>query len=234
VLLITDDAATRAGIRAAKQWLQRAQRADLAVVFAAGHGIVDDHQNYFYGTWDIDADDPAAAGLPFEEFEDLLDGIQPLRKVLLVDTCFSGEIDQDEPRTIASAEGGARVTMRKHKTARNLVALAGQPAAADSEPAEAVGLQQDLFADLRRGTGAVAISSSSGNEYSLEGAQWSNGVFTYAVLQGLSGRADVNGDGAISVGELQSYVTDAVRQLTHGAQNPVVRRENLDFDFDVY
>ncbi|HEY2200470.1 MAG TPA: caspase family protein, partial [Solirubrobacteraceae bacterium] len=234
VLLITDQRATREGIRAAKEWLQRAQRADLAVVFAAGHGLVDDHQNYFYGTWDIDADNPAVAGLPFEEFEDLLDGVQPLRKVLLVDTCFSGEIDQDEPRTIATAEGGARVTMRKYKSARNLVALAEKPAAAESEPAEAVELQQDLFADLRRGTGAVAISSSSGNEYSLEGTQWGNGVFTYAILQGLSGRADVNGNGTIRVGELQSYVTDAVRQLTRGAQNPVVRRENLDFDFDVY
>jgi len=236
VLLITDQGATRAGIRAAKQWLQQAQRQDLAVVFAAGHGIIDDRQNYFYGTWDIDADNPAAAGLPFEDFEDLLDGIRPIRKVLLVDTCFSGEIDQDEVRTVATAEGGTRVTMREYKAARNIVALATTPAAvaASSEPAEAVILQQDLFADLRRGTGALVISSSSGNEYSLEGAQWGNGVFTYAILQGISGRADRNGDGTVSVAELQSYVTDAVRQLTRGAQNPTVRRENLDFDFDVY
>jgi uncharacterized caspase-like protein len=88
---------------------------------------------------------------------------------------------------------------------------------------------------LRRGTGAVVISSSSGNEYSLEGAQWRNGVFTYTILQGLiAGRADRNGDGIITVSELQSYVIDEVRRLTRGAQNPTVRRENLDFDFAVY
>ncbi|HYL00357.1 MAG TPA: caspase family protein [Steroidobacteraceae bacterium] len=236
VRLITDQDATRSGIRAAKQWLQQAQRQDLAVVFAAGHGIIDDHQDYFYGTWDIDADDPGAAGLPFEDFEELLDGIQPIRKVLLVDTCFSGEIDKEEVRTVAGIEGGGRVTMREYKAARNIISLAATPSAAtaSAEPPEALLLQQDLFADLRRGTGAVVISSSSGSEYSLEGAQWGNGVFTYSILQGLAGRADRDGDGRVTVSELQSYVIEQVRQLTRGAQNPTVRRENLDFDFDVY
>ncbi len=237
VRVITDQEATSAGIRAAKQWLQQAHRQDLAVVFAAGHGIVDDGQNYFYGTWDIDADHPGAAGLPFEDFEDLLDGIEPLRKVLLVDTCFSGEIDKEEVHTLAPAEGGTRVTVREYKAARNIVSLAAASAAptAASEPLAALTVQQDLFADLRRGTGAVVISSSSGSEFSLEGAQWGNGVFTYALLQGLTaGRADRDGDASVTVSELQSYVIDQVRQLTRGAQNPTVRRENLDFDFDVY
>jgi len=237
VLQITDQTATRTAIRAAKQWLAQAQRQDLAVVFAAGHGLTDDSQNYFYGTWDIDADAPSAAGLPFEDFEDLLDGIAPMRKVLLVDTCFSGEIDKDEVRTVASAADGTRVTMREYKAARNIVSLAGPASAstASSEPIEALALQQELFADLRRGTGAVVISSSSGNEYSLEGEQWSNGVFTYAVLQALAGgRADRDGDGVVTVSELQAYVIDEVRRLTKGAQNPTVRRENLDYDFEVY
>jgi uncharacterized caspase-like protein len=95
--------------------------------------------------------------------------------------------------------------------------------------------QQDWFADLRRGTGAAVISSSSGSEYSLEGEQWRNGVFTYAVLQGLkNGMADANKDRIITVSELQAYVIDQVRALTRGGQNPTVRRENLEYDFAVY
>ena len=83
--------------------------------------------------------------------------------------------------------------------------------------------------------GAAVISISSGNKYSLEGDQWKNGVFTYALLTGLKNReADANRDQAVTVSELQSYVIDQVRKLTQGGQNPTVRRENLEHDFVVY
>ena len=60
-------------------------------------------------------------------------------------------------------------------------------------------------------------------------------MFTYAVLDGLkNGKADRNGDGIVTVSELEAYVIDTVRKLTKGAQNPTVRRENLDFDFSIY
>lgn len=111
---------------------------------------------------------------------------------------------------------------------------AGAPATA-ALPGDMLRFQQDWFADLRRGTGAAVISSSSGNEYSLEGEQWSNGVFTYALLQGLkNGQADANKDHVITVSELQAYVIDEVRKLTQGGQNPTARRENLEYDFPVY
>jgi len=80
----------------------------------------------------------------------------------------------------------------------------------------------------------VVISSSSGDEYSLEDAQWQNGVFTYSILKGLKERAaDANKDEKITVSELQSYVMDQVKRLTQGGQNPTVRRENLENDFVV-
>src|SRR5262249_19770027 len=92
LLSINDQKATRDGIRAARQWLSAAGTGDLVIVFAAGHGMTDADQNYYFGTYDIDPAEPARAGMPFDDFEGLLDGIRPLRKLLLVDTCFSGEI----------------------------------------------------------------------------------------------------------------------------------------------
>ncbi|NJO12859.1 MAG: hypothetical protein HC872_04660 [Gammaproteobacteria bacterium] len=81
----------------------------------------------------------------------------------------------------------------------------------------------------------MVISSASGNEYALEGEQWANGVFTYALLDGLkNGSADANRDQIISVSELQAHVLEQVRRLTAGGQNPTVRRENLEYDFRVY
>ena len=58
VLDLTNAKATRAGIRQAKEWLMQAKSNDLVVVFAAGHGMTDAQQNYYFGTYDID---PAAA-----------------------------------------------------------------------------------------------------------------------------------------------------------------------------
>ncbi len=239
VLDLTNSKATRDGIRQAKDFLKQARINDLAVVFAAGHGMTDAKQNYYFGTWDIDPAQPQINGLPYEDFEGLLDGIPAMQKMLLIDTCFSGEIDKDEPTTVtAAAAGGAgTVSMRAFKTQRgvSVVADADSSAATSQGSSSLVRFQQDWFADLRRGTGAVVISSASGNEFALEGEQWRNGVFTYALLNGLkNGAADANKNSIVTVGELQAYVIDQVRTLTEGGQNPTVRRENLEYDFAVF
>lgn len=240
VLDLTNAKATRSGIRQAREWLKQSRVNDLVVVFAAGHGMTDANQNYFFGTHDIDPDRPELAGLPYEDFEALVDGIPSLQKVLLIDTCFSGEIEKDEPSVVAQVDtqGAGTVSMRAFKAARGVTVVADEGEAADTAQQvspDIVRVQQELFADLRRGTGAVVISSASGNEYALEGDQWRNGVFTYALLDGLkNGRADANGDQNITIGELQAHVIEEVRKLTQGGQNPTVRRENLDYDFTVY
>jgi uncharacterized caspase-like protein len=243
VLDLTNQKATRPEILKAKDWLKQSKISDLVVVFAAGHGMTDEQSNYYFGTHDIDPNHPATNGLPYEEFENLLDGIPALQKVLLLDTCFSGEIEKDQAVTVAQAEtgGSGTVKMRSFKAARGVTVVAdtSEPNSGTTNTprlsTEMVKFQQDWFADLRRGTGAAVISSSSGNEYSLEGEQWKNGVFTYALLNGLKNRgADANKDQTITVSELQTYVIDQVRKLTEGGQNPTVRRENLEYDFAVY
>jgi WD40 repeat protein len=244
LLDLTNQKATKPEIRKAKEWLKRSKINDLVVVFAAGHGMTDEKFDYYFGTHDIDPKHPAANGLPYEDFENLLDGIPALQKVLLLDTCFSGEIDKDQAVVVAQADtAGTRagtVKMRSFKAARGVSVVADQGTAAGGGNAgqlspDMLRFQQDWFADLRRGTGAAVISSSSGNEYSLEGEQWKNGVFTYALLNGLKNHgADINKDQTVTVSELQGYVIDQVRKLTQGGQNPTVRRENLEYDFAVY
>ena len=243
LLDLTNEKATRARVEHAREWLAQSRPNDLVIVFAAGHGITDAQNNYYFGTYDIDPAQPQVNGLPYEEFETLLDGIPAMKKLLLLDTCFSGEIEKDDaPAITLASDPEGTVKMRAFQAPRGVV-LAADPAPGSAavtgtdSAALAVGTRhfQNLFADLRRGVGAVVISSASGNEYALEGDHWNNGVFTYAVLHGLKdGKADSNKDGVVTVAELQNYVIGAVRELTAGGQNPTVREANLDFDFRVY
>jgi WD40 repeat protein len=241
ILRLTDQKATRPEILKAKDWLMQSHIHDLVVVFAAGHGMTDKQSNYYFGTHDIDPQNPAAKGLPYEEFEFLLDGIPALQKVLLIDTCFSGEIDKDDAVIVREADPNTlqstRVVMRSFRATRGIsvVSDTGNEEGSGRLSPDVIRFQQDWFADLRHGTGASVISSSSGNEYSLEGPQWGNGVFTYALVHGLKdGKADTNGDDRITVSELQTFVIEQVQQLTNGGQNPTARRENLEYDFAVY
>ncbi len=70
--------------------------------------------------------------------------------------------------------------------------------------------------------GVALLMSSKAEELSLEDQGLRQGVFTYYVLQGLKGRADLNNDMLVTIKELHTYVYGKVREYTAGAQTPVL------------
>ena len=154
-----------------------------------------------------------------------------------MDACHSGEVDkedtQQEPdNNVLLADGkksglttySYKGAVMKHSSDPNKVGLQNS-----------FDLMQELFANLNRGSGAVVISAAAGVGYALEGEQWNNGVFTYALLDGLyNQRADANGDKQVSLSELRTYVISEVDRLTNGRQRPTCRQENLEFEWRVW
>ena len=69
-------------------------------------------------------------------------------------------------------------------------------------------------------SGAVVFTSSTGRQFSLESAEWNNGAFTKALVEGLNGAADLSGRNVITVNSLNYYVTNRVKDLTQGQQSP--------------
>jgi uncharacterized caspase-like protein len=82
-------------------------------------------------------------------------------------------------------------------------------------------LVRDLVTD---DYGVVVMCSSQGREYSMESSATRAGFFTLGITEGLSGKADLNGDGLVFIHELDIYARARVRQLSHGEQHPVTGR----------
>jgi len=80
----------------------------------------------------------------------------------------------------------------------------------------------DAFLDrIAAGKGRVILSASGANEVSEENHQLRHGIFTYYLLQGLRGDADVDQDGVITVDEAFAYVSLEVPRATGQEQHPV-------------
>lgn len=225
---LTDKEVTLQSVRDLRQFFEKAGPNDVVILFVAGHGVLDENLSYYFATHDMDFNNPSKKGLEYAMLESLLDDLKAIKKVLLMDTCHSGEIDKDEMAYEAettSFEG--TVTFRS--------------AGAGVREKEGVGtvkvseLAKALFADMRKGTGTTVISSAGGVEFAMESKSWKNGLFTYCLLQGLkSGNADLDTDGKVTVSELQWYIKDRVTKLSNGKQTPTYRTENIEMDFEVY
>jgi hypothetical protein len=68
------------------------------------------------------------------------------------------------------------------------------------------------------------LVSSEGSQDSQEGEQWrGHGAFTYFLLNGLYGMADISGDGNVTLAELGLWVVDRVSSETNQQQIPQVQ-----------
>ena len=67
---------------------------------------------------------------------------------------------------------------------------------------------------LSRATGQATIAASSDTQSAMEGYN-GHGIFTYVILEGLSGKADTNKDGYVSLSELSSYAEEKVPDYSY-------------------
>ena len=235
-LLLTDKEVTKESIAKIKDFLSSATIDDTVLMFVAGHGLLDSNYDYYFGTTDIDFNNPSDKGIAFEEFDDLLAELPALKKSLLIDTCHAGELDDEEKTLLASAGGVSAALPTANGVAVRSIGTRGMNVKAVEGArgaSEWYDRLQGLFVDLRRGSGSTILSSSAGAEYALESSEQQNGLFTYAVLEALDGKkeADTDKDGSIEMSELGEYVKKRVSELTNNKQTPNTRRVNLEGDF---
>ena len=194
VQLLTDRGATLPAIKKGLEWLKRSTTArDVAILYFAGHGEVEQSSGGFYLLpAEADAQELFATALAREDVNRAVDLIAG-KVVVFLDACHSAAI------------GGTSLVRGLGATNIN-----------------------DVVKDLANAdNGVVLFTASTGKQLSLENPAWGNGAFTKAVVEGLGldgigAKANLLGKPAISLSELDAYVAARVKELTNGAQSPVM------------
>ena len=94
---------------------------------------------------------------------------------------------------------------------------------------------QNYLSEISRREARQMFTAGGADQQVADNGPNGHSVFTWTLLQGLDGRADLNGDGVITATELAAYVAPAVSALSH--QTPAFGNlpgtEGGDFIFDL-
>ncbi|MFT3910347.1 MAG: caspase family protein [Ferruginibacter sp.] len=196
-------------IRKLRARLARSQPDDIVIAYYSGHGEIDiDKAEAFFGTYDMDFNDPSKRGISIKDFNDIMENIPSRNKAVFLDACHSGEINkmawkQNKP-------------VKDNEQKKN--ELPSATSDADLDKGEAVEMRNpgetdpfdlvlELFTDLYQGNGTNIIVAARGLEAAKECEKIKHGVFTYCVLDGVvQAKADFDSNAVVTIGEVQNYI----------------------------
>jgi WD40 repeat protein len=210
---IYDENATKENIvKGFKSIIARAKPEDVFLFYYAGHGTLDEENK--------DADGNAPFYFVPTDVTKLYGDPELLRSKGISGTELGDYLTQIKSRkqivlTDACHSGGIIKTGIKVRAAAN---------------------DERAIVQLARSSGVVWIASSGSKQFATEFDQLKHGVFTYALLEALDGKAD-NGDRKVTVNELKIFMEERVPELTkqYGgeAQYPIGYITGNDFPISV-
>jgi Skp family chaperone for outer membrane proteins len=185
VRTLLNQQATRENIYRELDWLSnRVTSADIVYIFFAGHGQPDKTDRVYLMPYEGNPTSPAVHGIRADTFiEDINARISPRQLVLFIDACYSA--------SIFSPGGAARL-------------------GTDENVSKAI---RDKWASVfaKQAAQRMAFLSTASQQKSWEDDKLKHGLFTWFLVEGMRGAADVNPrDGLITAGELRRYVLDRV------------------------
>ena len=210
VRLLTGTEATGDGIRAGLSWLKAkiaADRSDnaTAVLYYSGHGVQNEEDNSYY-LLPYDLKRPIIDSLlRATDLAAEIEMVRPRRLLVILDCCHAGGmgIKGDDP-------------------------IANEGLATVAAPAEA----RSVVA-LMQGQGRAVLSSSTAAESSYIRADRKMSIFTYHLVEALTGHAQPDGSAEVLVSDLMGYVSRAVprsaREEYQVSQTPVYQMSGENF-----
>jgi WD40 repeat protein len=181
---IYDEDATRENIvMAFKTMATRAKPEDVFLFYYAGHGTLDEEHN--------------------EEYYLVPTNI----------TKLYGDPEQLQKKGISATELKDLLTQVKSQKQVILMDACHSGGALKSLSVRAAATDEKAIIQLARSSGVVMLASSGTKQFATEFDELKHGVFTYALVEALEGKADT-GDKKITVNELKFYMEERVPELT--------------------
>jgi hypothetical protein len=197
VIILTNNQANLRNLRRAMgtQLKEKAGKEDMVIIFFAGHGATEKDVT------SPDGDGLEKYLLPVDaELEDIYTSALPMREISHIFRRIKSErIIFVADSCYSGASGGRTINVSGIRSSLS-----------------------DTFLDrIASGKGTVILTASGANEVSTESDEFKHGIFTYFLLEGLKGKADVDRDSLITVDELYRYVSDKVARASGQEQHPV-------------
>lgn len=225
-LVLTDSQVTAGSLDRIRSFLSGSKPDDVALVFFAGHGVLDSELDYYLAAYDMDFSDPKKGGIAYDDFMGVFDGVPALNRACFIDACHSGELDKEDYLAVNTVEmpAGEELVFRS----------AGQNVSAREDIERVNAILSDMFRDTRWGVGATVLSSAGGGELAVESPEWNNGLFTYCLVKGIqSDAADSDHNGRTSLSEWIDYTRRQVSDMSEGRQLPTLRSQNYHYDLEI-
>ncbi len=218
VIQLINEKATAYQIRKALgvDLVKKASPYDTILIYYSGHGVAvkdpsspdqDGLEKYFV-PYDTDRNHLYSTAIRMGELQKILKRISSERVLVFIDSCYSGS------------------------SAKSISGFAIRSMSSESVEVDAT------FRNRFKRRGLLVMTASDTNQYSYESSKLDNGrgngYFTYFLLQGLRGKADLNGDGLVRVTELSRFVRKRVQEQVKkdvGQDQTPSLVDNLKVDF---
>jgi WD40 repeat protein len=229
VRVYANEAASREAFRQASDWLAAAGVNDTVVLFLAGHGVHDrdPESTYYFLTHEADPAHLPETSVPYDAIEALVAGVRARNRLVLVDTCESGELEEGTVRSSISAANSRGLRARGVPRAPANAETAPPPSGVRAARPYVLDRDRMILMDLSRRTGAVVFSASRGNELSYESDTYRNGYFTAGILRTLVGEGRSSDNATLTTARMRQAVKAWVEQETGDLQHPTVDRDNV-------
>lgn len=230
--LVDKEANSKEITKTLNSFFKYARPQDQVMLFLAGHGVLDKKYNYYFAPHDMDFKAISKNGIAFQTIVESLKTSPATNKLLLMDSCHSGNtldlIGESDIIATSGPENGKR----------------GSKATSTSKKGDfkVSDIVKSLFEDFLSKSGVTIISASTGGDLAIEGIDptrqpyYGNGAFTYSYIKTL--KEKMKGSSLYLSDEktlkkevplTDGFITEVLKKvvvLTKGKQVPDLREDN--------